>query len=222
MSTIKARKAVKPAKANKPRPAVKAVPVKASRPAVKALPRSPAPKAKKPAPHLPQRSQPTARTTPAADTAVDPVVKVKRIKWSAAELKRLRTILQKLHDLAVDDIGFLAGGHLANSADGVAGKSSGGGQDRTEEGTENFAQDLSLLQVSNKQDMLNGIIDALRRVDLGTYGLCEMCGEPIAKPRLQVQPFAARCITCQSAAERNRPRTKGFSKSMVQNIELEA
>lgn len=38
--------------------------------------------------------------------------------------------------------------------------------------------------------------DALGRVDAGTYGMCEGCGEPIAGERLAVRPFACRCIAC--------------------------
>ncbi len=42
---------------------------------------------------------------------------------------------------------------------------------------------------------------ALRRLDLGTYGDCAACGEPIALPRLLVQPAARRCAACQAASE---------------------
>ncbi|GAA4720887.1 TraR/DksA family transcriptional regulator [Phytohabitans rumicis] len=40
------------------------------------------------------------------------------------------------------------------------------------------------------------IDDALRRLDSGTYGVCEKCGQPIADERLAARPFARRCITC--------------------------
>ncbi|MEU7907682.1 TraR/DksA C4-type zinc finger protein [Actinoplanes sp. NPDC049118] len=38
--------------------------------------------------------------------------------------------------------------------------------------------------------------DALRRVDAGTYGVCERCGRPIAEERLAARPFARCCIAC--------------------------
>ena len=38
--------------------------------------------------------------------------------------------------------------------------------------------------------------DALRRIDEGTYGVCEQCGRPIAPDRLAVRPSARRCIAC--------------------------
>jgi DnaK suppressor protein len=223
MSKAKARKTVKAAKATKPAKPVKVhQPVKASKPVKMAK----AVKAKAPqtVSRKPLRPQPGKRPhiqKPVVSAAPEAEAVIKTIKWSAAELKQFRERLQRLHDVVVDDIGFLAGGHLANSADGVAGKPSGGSQDRTEDGTENFAQDLSLMQVSNKQDMLNEIIDAFRRLDLHTYGLCEECGGLVAEARLNAQPFATRCIKCQSAAEANRPRSQGFRKSMVQIVDME-
>ncbi|MDQ0363751.1 TraR/DksA family transcriptional regulator [Catenuloplanes indicus] len=38
--------------------------------------------------------------------------------------------------------------------------------------------------------------DALRRVDAGSYGVCERCGRPIAAERLAARPFARFCISC--------------------------
>jgi len=38
--------------------------------------------------------------------------------------------------------------------------------------------------------------DALHRVDAGTYGACERCGQPIAEERLAARPFARSCVAC--------------------------
>jgi len=40
------------------------------------------------------------------------------------------------------------------------------------------------------------IDDALRRIDVATYGICEGCGQPIADERLVARPFARYCIAC--------------------------
>ena len=37
---------------------------------------------------------------------------------------------------------------------------------------------------------------ALARLDAGTYGICEVCGEPIAAGRLEVRPTARTCVGC--------------------------
>ena len=37
---------------------------------------------------------------------------------------------------------------------------------------------------------------ALRRLDAGTYGVCERCGGPIPEARLEARPTARTCVTC--------------------------
>jgi len=43
---------------------------------------------------------------------------------------------------------------------------------------------------------------ALRRMEAGTYGICQACGRPIDVARLKAIPFAAFCLECQSKRER--------------------
>ena len=50
-------------------------------------------------------------------------------------------------------------------------------------------------------DRLAEVDAALLRVDAGTYGRCEECGEMIAKPRLQALPYTRHCIECARALE---------------------
>ena len=57
--------------------------------------------------------------------------------------------------------------------------------------------------ISNSQlKELKEIDEALKRIKDGTYGICEMCGEPIKKLRLKVKPHAKYCIVCREIAER--------------------
>jgi len=46
------------------------------------------------------------------------------------------------------------------------------------------------------------IEQALRKIENGTYGICEECGEPIPKKRLQVRPLVLYCVQCQEELER--------------------
>ena len=48
---------------------------------------------------------------------------------------------------------------------------------------------------------LSAIDGALDRIQRGTYGLCDACGEPIFFARLSAEPWALRCIACQSRRE---------------------
>ena len=43
---------------------------------------------------------------------------------------------------------------------------------------------------------------ALERLDAGTYGLCEICGKPIGKARMQAFPRATLCVECKQKQER--------------------
>ena len=45
---------------------------------------------------------------------------------------------------------------------------------------------------------------ALKRLDVGTYGVCLRCGKPIAPARLEALPWAAHCIECQAVVDRER------------------
>jgi RNA polymerase-binding transcription factor DksA len=49
------------------------------------------------------------------------------------------------------------------------------------------------------QVTLNEIDAALARIDAGTYGACTRCGSAIPEERLELRPFASRCVTCTSA-----------------------
>jgi DnaK suppressor protein len=71
-----------------------------------------------------------------------------------------------------------------------------------EVGTDNFEYEVALNIASNETDMLRDINDALRRVDSGSYGVCEGCNVEIPRKRLEVFPAAKFCIECQSKLER--------------------
>ena len=53
--------------------------------------------------------------------------------------------------------------------------------------------------VGSLQETLDDIDNALAKIDGGSYGLCERCGEPIGDARLEAMPAARLCITCASA-----------------------
>ncbi len=57
-------------------------------------------------------------------------------------------------------------------------------------------KELSIAQ--NSADLLEKARHALDRVDEGTYGICEMCGEAIPVARLDALPYATTCVSCAS------------------------
>jgi DnaK suppressor protein len=54
----------------------------------------------------------------------------------------------------------------------------------------------------NAEHLLGSIDAALARIEEGTYGRCERCGDPIGDERLDALPYATRCIECKRLEER--------------------
>ncbi|MFB9237583.1 TraR/DksA family transcriptional regulator [Plantactinospora siamensis] len=50
--------------------------------------------------------------------------------------------------------------------------------------------------LAGARERIADVDDALRRVDAGTYGVCERCGRPIGDERLAARPFARFCMAC--------------------------
>jgi len=48
------------------------------------------------------------------------------------------------------------------------------------------------------------VLDALRRIELGTYGTCVDCGAGVPEGRLEAKPAASRCVSCQGKRDRLR------------------
>jgi RNA polymerase-binding transcription factor DksA len=71
-----------------------------------------------------------------------------------------------------------------------------------EDGTDAFDRQFALSIVSTENDSVFEIDEALRRIDEGTYGVCEQCNGPIERPRLKALPFVRNCVKCQSESEK--------------------
>jgi DnaK suppressor protein len=69
-------------------------------------------------------------------------------------------------------------------------------------GTDAFEQEVSLGLLENQTGMLGALAEAFRRVDAGTYGRCERCGQPVGKERLKAVPLTPYCFACAQAVER--------------------
>ena len=78
----------------------------------------------------------------------------------------------------------------------------GAGRDPADVGSTNFERDQEMSLVQNARDMLDQAQNALRRLDAGQYGWCEVCGQPIGKDRLIAVPRATLCMACKQREER--------------------
>ena len=60
------------------------------------------------------------------------------------------------------------------------------------------------LRIRDRERKLIGKIkEALERIDDGTYGICELCGEDISEPRLKARPVTTLCIDCKQRQEQD-------------------
>jgi RNA polymerase-binding protein DksA len=78
----------------------------------------------------------------------------------------------------------------------------GAGNDQADVGSTTFERDHEMSLANNARDMLAQTERALLRIEAGTYGICESCGEPIGKMRLMAFPRATLCLSCKQREER--------------------
>ncbi|MFE6662202.1 TraR/DksA C4-type zinc finger protein [Streptomyces sp. NPDC057697] len=78
----------------------------------------------------------------------------------------------------------------------------GAGDDEADTGTKNITREHEMSLAANAQEMLDQTERALARLDAGTYGLCEICGKPIGKARMQAFPRATLCVEDKQKQER--------------------
>jgi RNA polymerase-binding protein DksA len=126
------------------------------------------------------------------------VVKVGEESWTKAELDEVVAELHGQHDKlahVIEDAETELAGLMKDAGDGA-------GHDQADMGATSFERDHELTVVNIERDMVAQIDKALARIDDGTYGICEACGEPIGKMRLMAFPRATLCLPCKQREER--------------------
>src|SRR5689334_17403799 len=73
--------------------------------------------------------------------------------------------------------------------------------ERTDHVQEEAVNDTMMALDERSRHLVEEIQAALGRIEDGTYGDCEVCGEPIHPARLEALPTARRCVRCQEEAE---------------------
>ena len=79
---------------------------------------------------------------------------------------------------------------------------SGVDDESADAGTATFEREKELSIEQNVRDLLQKIDRALKRIDDGTYGICERCGKPIEKARIKALPYVDLCIKDAQARSR--------------------
>ena len=118
--------------------------------------------------------------------------------WTEAELKKVRQELQaEIAGLTADIIE--AESAIAERLGDAVGDA---GDDQADTGAKNFQREHELALTQNARELLELSERALARMDAGSFGVCESCGQPIGKARLQAFPRATLCVACKQREER--------------------
>jgi DnaK suppressor protein len=114
--------------------------------------------------------------------------------------------LLQLRDAMVDSMAGVAKDNLRSRAEGS--EASAFGMHQADAGSDAYDRDFALSLLSQEQDALYEIDQALKRIELGTYGVCEMSGKPISHARLEAIPFARFTVECQSQLEKQNKASR--------------
>lgn len=125
-------------------------------------------------------------------------VRAEEDPWTSAELAAVRAELE-------EDVSRLRAEISAAEIDLVGlmrDAGDGSGDDQADAGAKTYEREQEISVANNTREMLDQSEHALERIADGSYGICESCGNPIGKLRLQAFPRATLCVTCKQKQER--------------------
>lgn len=143
----------------------------------------------------------TARSATRSTTAKAAALQVRADEspWTSAELDVVRDgLLEEQTRLEAELAGIESGLQQLMRDSGE-----GSGDDDVDAGAKTSEREQEFTVARNSRTILEEGAKALRAIEDGTYGVCEICGKPIGKLRLQARPRAILCVTCKQQQERH-------------------
>jgi DnaK suppressor protein len=134
-------------------------------------------------------------------------------KVTDKELKDFEQRLLSERQRIMKEMGHLESTVLKVNPRDSAGDLSGYSFHMADAGTDAMEREKAFLFASTEGRLLLEIDDALRRLYRGEYGMCESCGKPIARARLEAMPNARLCVDCKEKEERARRSGQGQGQS---------
>jgi DnaK suppressor protein len=119
----------------------------------------------------------------------------------AAEAKPFKIALESLRARLRGDVTTMADAALRKTRSEASGDLSSMPIHMADIGSDAYEQEFTLSLMATEEDTLVLVEEALERIRARRYGLCEECGNAIAKKRLEAIPFAATCIRCAEKLE---------------------
>lgn len=121
---------------------------------------------------------------------------------NAVDTERFRGVLEQERQRVLDAINYLheeTPGSLEDETEEIIGNSDNHLGDTA---TATLDREIDYSLEENSEHVLRSIDGALRRIEDGTFGICESCGRPISEERLEAIPYATQCIDCRRKGER--------------------
>jgi RNA polymerase-binding protein DksA len=138
---------------------------------------------------------------PVAPVLAGPAAK----KLTAKEAREFKDVLLTLRERVSGEYSTLSRDNLeANQRD----------PSLSDQGTDTFDREMELNMMGSEQEVLFEIDAALRRIEKGTYGICELTGQPINIERLQALPYVRYTVRAQSELEKGRAHYRPFGGTM--------
>ncbi len=164
---------------------------------------------KAPSKPVPKAAKPKTISNSVADELEPPrpQVRLPRDAKTLAFFDRQKRRLLDLRDHFLDQMQSVAQDSLRSRAENN--EASAVGQHQADAGSDAYEKDFALSLLSQEQDALYEIEEALKRIETGTYGVCEMSNKHIPHARLEAIPFARFTVECQQQLEKeNRGRRR--------------
>ena len=202
MKKAPAKPPAKPAGRPAPKAAVPKTPAKATAPKSPVPVAKPAPVAKavvaKPAPVAkPAAAKPAPKPVP------EPPKKPRKPELTPKEIATIRASLVEQRNIFTREFSDLEEGAFNVSQSEMSGEVSFD-EEYADAGSFTFEREKELSIGNNIRDLLDKVNHAISAIDRGTYGICENCGNPIAKARLLALPYSTLCLNCKQIDERTR------------------
>ena len=122
------------------------------------------------------------------------------MSMSKQQLKEFRDLLMQERTRCVGEIRSIAQNASKNPRE-ASGDLSAYTVHMADMSADTYERELAMNIASSEQEVLYQIDDALKRIDEGTYGVCQQCSKPIVMSRLRAVPYTSMCIECQRSKE---------------------
>jgi len=172
----------------------------------KAAPKAPPAKPAKAAPVTKAPAKPVAAPAPkpaAPPPKPEPPRKPRKPELTPKEIAGIKTMLLEQRKTFSREFSDLEEGTFNISQSEISGEVSFD-EEYADAGSFTFEREKELSIGNNIRDLLDKVDHALAAIERGTYGICENCGNPIAKARLLALPYSTLCLSCKQIDERTR------------------